>query len=214
MDPQAQDVQAYAEFADAKGFEIKYVIDTHIQADHLSGGRSLSERTGAQYCLHTSADVTFAFTPLTDAQELDLGNVTVKVIHTPGHTPESICLLVTDKTRGPEPWFLLTGDTLLVGAVGRPDLPGTVEESAAELYVSLQQKILSLPESLEFYPAHFSGSMCGAGMSGKPMSTLFFEKRWNPVLNLDRIAFVEKMISGMPPKPAAMESILSANRGA
>jgi hydroxyacylglutathione hydrolase len=100
VDPQAQDVQAYAEFADAKGFEIKYVIDTHIQADHLSGGRSLSERTGAQYCLHTSADVTFAFTPLTDAQELDLGNVTVKVIHTPGHTPESICLLVTDKTRG------------------------------------------------------------------------------------------------------------------
>lgn len=213
MDPQAQDVQAYAEFADAKGFEIKYVIDTHIQADHLSGGRSLSEITGAQYCLHTSADVTFAFTPLTEDQELDLGNVTVKVIHTPGHTPESICLLVTDKTRGAEPWFLLTGDTLFVGAVGRPDLPGTVEESAAELYDSLQRKILSLPESLEFYPAHFSGSICGAGMSGKSMSTLLFEKRWNPVLNLDRIAFVEKMTTGMPPRPAEMESILRANQG-
>jgi hydroxyacylglutathione hydrolase len=213
VDPQAQDVQAYAEFANSKGMDIKYVIDTHLQADHLSGGRSLSERTGAQYCLHTSADVTFAFTPLTDAQELDLGNVTVKVIHTPGHTPESICLLVTDKTRAPEPWFLLTGDTLFVGAVGRPDLPGTVEESTAELYDSLQQKILSLPESLEFYPAHFSGSICGAGMSGKPMSTLIFEKRWNPVLNLDRIAFVEKMTTGMPPRPTEMESILRANQG-
>jgi hydroxyacylglutathione hydrolase len=118
VDPQARDTQAYAEFANAKGMEIKYVIDTHIQADHLSGGRSLSEKTGAQYCLHTSADVGFAFTSLSDGQELDVGNVTVKVLHTPGHTPESICLLVTDKTRGPEPWFLLTGDTLFVGAVG------------------------------------------------------------------------------------------------
>ena len=193
--------------------EIKYVIDTHIQADHLSAGRSLSERTGAQYCLHTLADVDFAFTPLTDGQELDLGNVTVKVLHTPGHTPESICLLVTDKTRGPEPWFLLTGDTLFVGAVGRPDLPGNAQENAAQLYDSLKMKVLDLPETLEIYPAHFSGSLCGAGISGKPMSTLAFEKRWNPTLNLDRCGFVEKMTSGMPPKPPAMESMLRANRG-
>jgi len=129
VDPQERDVQAYAEFAKAKGIEIKYVIDTHIQADHRSSGRSLSERTGAPYCLHTSADVSFAFTPLTDAQELVLGSVTVKVI------------------------------------------------------------------------------------SGKPMSTLVFEKRWNPVLNLDRIAFIEKMTTGMPPRPAQMESILRANEG-
>ena len=193
--------------------EIKYVIDTHIQADHLSGGGSLSKTTGAQYCLHRSADVDFAFTPLTDGQELDLGNVTVKVLHTPGHTPESICLLVTDKTRGPEPWFVLTGDTLFVGAVGRPDLPGRLEESASELYDSLHRQILSLPDTLEFYPAHFSGSVCGAGMSGKPMSTLAFEKRWNPVLELDRSEFVEKMTSGMLAKPADMESILRANQG-
>ena len=134
MDPQTQDVQTYAEFAHAKGMEITHAIDTHIQADHFSGGRKLSEMTGAQYCLHTSADVSFAFTPLTDGQELDLGNVTVRVLHTPGHSPESICLLVTDNTRGPEPWFLLTGDTLFVGAVGRPDLPGNARESAAQLY--------------------------------------------------------------------------------
>jgi glyoxylase-like metal-dependent hydrolase (beta-lactamase superfamily II) len=100
VDPQARDIESYIEFADAKGMEIKFVIDTHIQADHLSGGRALAELTGAQYCLHESADVEPGFTPLTDEQELDLGNVSVKVLHTPGHTPESICLLVTDRTRG------------------------------------------------------------------------------------------------------------------
>jgi hydroxyacylglutathione hydrolase len=193
--------------------EIKYVIDTHIQADHLSGGRSLSEKIGAQYCLHTSADIGFAFTPLTDGLELDLGNVTVKVLHTPGHTPESICLLVTDKSRGPEPWFLLTGDTLFVGAVGRPDLPGNADESAAQLYDSLREKVLELPETLEIYPAHFSGSVCGAGMSGKPMSTLAFEKRWNPTLRLDRDDFIELMTRSVLPKPAEMETILRINQG-
>lgn len=213
MDPQAKDVDAYFEFAQSKGMEIKYVIDTHIQADHLSGGRTLSEKTGAQYCLHESADVGFDFTSLTDGQELDMGNVTVKVLHTPGHTPESVCLLVTDKTRGPEPWFLLTGDTLFVGAIGRPDLPGRAKESAGHLYDSLKEKILSLPETLEIYPTHFSGSVCGAGMSGKPMSTLAFEKRCNPVLHLDRTAFIESIASGLPPKPTEMESILRANQG-
>jgi glyoxylase-like metal-dependent hydrolase (beta-lactamase superfamily II) len=192
---------------------VKYVIDTHVHADHLSGGHGLSKKTGAPYCLHESADIDFAFTPLTDGQELDLGNVIVKVLHTPGHTPESICLLVTDKTRGAEPWFLLTGDTLFVGAIGRPDLPGHAEESAGELYDSLNEKILSQSETLEIYPAHFAGSVCGAGISGKPMSTLAFEKRWNPVLNLDRAAFIERIASGLPPKPIEMESILRANQG-
>jgi glyoxylase-like metal-dependent hydrolase (beta-lactamase superfamily II) len=194
--------------------EIKYIVDTHVQADHVSGGRTLAQLTGADYCLHESADVAFEVTPLTDHQELDLGNVSIRVLHTPGHTPESICLLVTDKTRGPEPWFLLTGDTLFVGAIGRPDLPGNVKESAAQLYESLHQKLLVLPETLEIYPAHFSGSLCGAGMSGKPMSTLAFEKRWNPTLALDRGSFIEKMASTSPPKPAEMEAVLRANRQA
>ena len=214
MDPQANDIDTYIEFAKAKGMEIKYVVDTHVQADHVSGGRALAQLTGADYCLHESADVAFEVTPLTDHQELDLGNVSIRVLHTPGHTPESICLLVTDKTRGPEPWFLLTGDTLFVGAIGRPDLPGNVKESAAQLYESLHQKILVLPEILEIYPAHFSGSLCGAGMSGKPMSTLAFEKRWNPTLALDRGSFIEKMASTSPPKPAEMEVVLRANRQA
>jgi hydroxyacylglutathione hydrolase len=214
VDPQANEVNTYIQFAKAKGMEIKYVVDTHVQADHVSGGRALAQLTGADYCLHESADVAFEVTPLTDQQELDLGNVSIRVLHTPGHTPESICLLVTDKTRGPEPWFLLTGDTLFVGAIGRPDLPGNVKESAAQLYESLHQKILVLPEILEIYPAHFSGSLCGAGMSGKPMSTLAFEKRWNPTLALDRGSFIEKMASTSPPKPAEMEAVLRTNRQA
>ena len=214
MDPQANDIDSYIEFAKAKGMEIKYVIDTHVQADHVSGGRRLAQLTGTDYCLHGAADVTFDFTQLTDDQHLDLGNVSIHVLHTPGHTPESICLLITDKTRGPEPWFLLTGDTLFVGSIGRPDLPGNVKESAAQLYESLHQKILVLPETLEIYPAHFSGSLCGAGMSGKPMSTLAFEKRWNPTLALDRGSFLEKMASTSPPKPAEMEAVLRTNRQA
>jgi glyoxylase-like metal-dependent hydrolase (beta-lactamase superfamily II) len=212
VDPQAKDVDAYIEFAKAKGMEIKYVIDTHIQADHLSGGVRLAQVTGAEYCLHESADVSFDFTALMDNHDLELGNVAIHVLHTPGHSAESISLLVTDKTRGSEPWFLLTGDTLFVGAVGRPDLPGNAEEGAAQLYKSLHEKILSLPEALEIYPAHFSGSVCGAGLSGKASSTLAFEKRWNPILTLDRAAFIEKMTSGLPPKPANIDIFLHANR--
>ena len=213
MDPQASDVDAYIQFAESKGMKITQVIDTHIQADHLSGGQLLAEKTGGNYCLHQSASVAFAFTPLVDRQELEFGNVIVQVLHTPGHTRESICLLVTDKTRGPEPWFLLSGDTLFVGAVGRPDLPGHARESAAELYDSLKNKILLLPATLEIYPTHFSGSVCGAGMSGKPMSTLAFEKRWNPALQLDREAFIETLTKGILPKPSNMETILRINQG-
>jgi len=194
--------------------KITHVIDTHIQADHLSGGRTLAIRAGADYCLHRSADVTFDFTPLTDGQEIVLGNVTIKVLHTPGHTPESISLLVTDRTRGPEPWFLLTGDTLFVGAVGRPDLPGHVEASARELYCSLQSKILTLPGYIEIYPTHFSGSSCGKGMSGKPASTLAFEKRFNPFLSLPSEAeFVAAITRDLPPKPAELEMTLRRNQG-
>jgi hydroxyacylglutathione hydrolase len=213
VDHQAKDVDRYVAFAESKGMAITHAIDTHVHADHVSGGPSLAERVGAHYCLHASADVAFEFTPLEDGEEIELGNVRARVRHTPGHTPESVCLLVTDLRRGPDPWFLLTGDTLFVGAVGRPDLPGEAERSAAELYESIHSKLLSLPDTLEIYPAHFAGSACGAGMSGKPMSTLAFERLWNPPLQLGRDEFVGVTSSGIVAKPGEMERVMPANQG-
>jgi hydroxyacylglutathione hydrolase len=212
VDPRTEDVDAYLSFAVSKGLQLTHVIETHVHADHRSGGRELARQTGASYCLHESADVAFPFTPLRHAEEIELGNTRVRVIHTPGHSPESICLLVTDLKRGTAPWFLLTGDTLFVGAIGRPDLPGRARENAAQLYESLHQEVLTLPDDVEIYPAHFSGSVCGVGLSGKPGSTLGFEKRWNPMLSLDRPAFVETLAT-VPPKPVEMEGILAFNRG-
>lgn len=206
------DVDAYIDLATKKGMRITHVIDTHVHADHLSGGPELAKRTGAAYCLHESADVAITFEPLRDGQEIELGNTRVSVLHTPGHTPESLCLVVTDLRRGSDPWFVLTGDTLFVGAVGRPDLPGRARENAAELHDSIHAKLLSLPGDVEIYPAHFSGSMCGAGMSGKPSSTIAFERRWNPLLSQSRDEFIAALCD-VPPKPAEMQEILRANRG-
>jgi glyoxylase-like metal-dependent hydrolase (beta-lactamase superfamily II) len=152
------------------------------------------------------------FTALHDNQEIELGNTHVKVLHTPGHSPESVCLLVTDRKRGSEPWFVLTGDTLFVGAVGRPDLPGRARRNAGDLYVSLHEKLLTLPGDIEIYPGHFAGSLCGAGLSGKPTSTMAFERRWNPMLSLDRDAFIEAL-ADVPARPDEMEQILAFNRG-
>ncbi len=213
VDPRVEDFPGYADFARSKGMQITHVIETHVHADHRSGGRALAELTGARYCLHESADVAFAFEPLRDGQEVELGNTRVRVLHTPGHTPESICLVVSDLRRGTAPWFVLTGDTLFVGAVGRPDLPGRTQESAAELHRNVHEKLLSLPEELEVFPAHFAGSACGAGMSGKPSSTIAFEKRWNGALSLSREEFVASVGQGIPPKPAGMEAILAFNQG-
>lgn len=212
VDPRADDVEAYQAFAEAKGMRITHVIDTHVHADHRSGGFALARRAGAHYCLHESADVALPFTPLRDQEEIELGNTRLLVLHTPGHSPESVCLVGTDLRRGPDPWFVLTGDTLFVGAVGRPDLPGRARENARDLYDSIHAKLLTLPAGLEIYPGHFAGSLCGAGLSGKPTSTLGFERRWNPMLSLTREAFVEAL-ADVPPKPGDMERIMVANRG-
>jgi hydroxyacylglutathione hydrolase len=213
VDPHEADVDAYIAFAASKGMTITHVFDTHVHADHRSGARTLAERTGATYCLHRSAAVAFPFEPLDDGQVIELGNTLVRVLHTPGHTPESISLVVSDLRRGPEPWFVCTGDTLFVGAVGRPDLPGHERENAVELRHSVRDKLLSLPDDLEVYPAHFAGSACGAGMSGKPASTLAFERRWNSLLGLDEAAFVEQVGGTVPPKPEGMAEILRFNQG-
>jgi hydroxyacylglutathione hydrolase len=212
VDARIEDVESYAAFASRKNMRITHVIDTHVHADHRSGGRALAARSGASYCLHESADVALAFTTLRDSQVVELGNTHVKVLHTPGHSTESVCLLVTDLKRGTDPWFVLTGDTLFVGAVGRPDLPGRARENAAELYASLHDKLLTLPDDVEIFPGHFSGSLCGAGLSGKPTSTIAFERRWNPILSLGRDAFIDAM-ADVPAKPPEMEQILAFNRG-
>ena len=212
VDPRTEDVDSYVAFASAKGMRITHVIDTHVHADHRSGGVALAHATGAAYRLHESADVRVPFTPMRDGEEIELGNTRVRVLHTPGHSPESVSLLVTDLKRGTDPWFVLTGDTLFVGAVGRPDLPGRARDNAAQRYTSIHEKLLTLPDDLEIYPGHFSGSLCGAGLSGKPSSTIAFERRWNAMLSMNQQAFVAAL-ADVPAKPAEMERILAANRG-
>jgi glyoxylase-like metal-dependent hydrolase (beta-lactamase superfamily II) len=213
IDPQERDLEAYASFARAKGMTITHVFDTHVHADHRSGGRSLARLVGAKYCLHRSAEVSFPFEPIDDGQRIELGNTLIDVVHTPGHTAESVSLVVRDLRRGPAPWFVCTGDTLFVGSVGRPDLPGHGERNAAELHASLHQKLLTLPDEVEIYPAHFAGSACGAGLSGKPSSTLAFEKRWNPMLGADLPSFVAHVAGATLTRPTDMEAILGFNQG-
>lgn len=212
VDIREEDVDAAIEFATSKGMRITYVIDTHVHADHRSGGLALADQAKARYCLHESARVSRPFEALHDGQVLEFGNTSIEVLHTPGHSPESVCLLVTDATRGAQPWFVLTGDTLFVGAVGRPDLRGRARESASALYDSVHQKLLSLDGDIEIFPGHFSGSMCGTGLSGKPSSTIAFERRWNPILSMDRSAFVDRL-ADVPPEPVDMFRILAFNRG-
>lgn len=211
VDPHLHEVDAYIAFAAAKGMRITHVVDTHVHADHRSGGAELARKVGALYCLHESADVALPFEPLRDGQEIELGNVRAKVLHTPGHTPESVSIVVTDHRRGTDPWFVLTGDTLFVGAVGRPDLPRKARENAETLYDTIHAKLLTLPDDVEVYPGHFAGSACGAGMSGKPSSTIAFERRWNTLLAKPRAEFVAALIE-VPAKPAEMEQIMRVNQ--
>lgn len=216
VDPVLGDEDWFIEEARKQDVQITHVIDTHIHADHFSGGRALAERCGGLYCLHESnvGKARFDFEPLKDGQRIDVGNVAIDVLHTPGHTPDSVCLLVTDKRRGEAPWFVITGDTLFVGAVGRPDLAGKEVEMAGQIWDSLHEKLLTLPNETEIYAGHVAGSVCGAGISGKPGSTIGFEKRWNPMLSMPREAFVEALTREIPPRPAEMDRMVEANLGA
>ncbi len=193
---------------------ITHVIDTHVHADHYSGGKKLAAMTGAAYCLHESNKglVKFDFKALRDGEMIELGNVVIKVLHTPGHTNDSVCLLVSDKRRSAEPWFVVTGDTLFVGSIGRPDLAGKEKEMAGILFDSLHSKLLPLPDMTEIFPGHQAGSVCGADISGKPSSTIGFEKRCNPGLRINnKEEFVSYLTSNIPHRPAEMDRIVAAN---
>src|SRR5438445_677002 len=177
-------------------------------AAHMSCNCRLSAATCARLSLHESADVRFPFNPLKDGQELRLGQLLIRAIHTPGHRPESVCLLVTNPPRSPMPSILLSGDTLFVGDVGRPDFGGP--EGAQAQYASIR-KLLDLEDYVEVFPAHFEGS-CGKGMCGRPSSTIGFERRFNPVLQLSAAGFLD-MESELPARPLNMQAILETNQG-
>ena len=226
VDPHLEHLDDYLAVATEAQSPIVAIVETHVQADHRSGAFVLAEQTGAPIYLYETADVAFPHRSLHDGEEITLGNDYLRVLHTPGHSPDSICLLVGDRVRGADPWFLLTGDTLFVGDAGRPDLtaneqsdqqansapPEEATRAAQTLYVSLQ-RLLTLPDDLELYPAHFAGSACGRTMSGKPSSTLGFERRFNPALQPRSPAdFVAFMLADLPPAPPQHREIRAANQ--
>ena len=193
--------ERYLEAAAAGGLRLRYVIDTHVHADHLSAGRELAEAAGAEYILHASAGARFPFRAVEDGDVLPLGNVEARVLHVPGHTPEHLALVVTDRTRGPEPWFVLTGHTLMVGDMGRTELASSAEAGARALFRSAE-RLRALPDYLEVLPGAFAGSVCGRGLSGKPTSTIGFERRFNRAFSLmDEEPFVRLMLQEIPPRP-------------
>jgi hydroxyacylglutathione hydrolase len=202
-----EDIDVYLRLAEETGMKICYVLDTHLHADHVSGARKLAQLTGAEYVLHADSGAHFDFSAVHEGDELDMGNVSIRVMHTPGHTPEHISLLVTDKARGLEPWFLLTGHTLMVGDMGRTELAASAAEGAAVLFETVQ-KLKSLPEYIEIFPGAFAGSVCGRALSGKPISTIGFERKFNRAFQIaDRDEFVRHMLREIPtPPPNAKEN--------
>jgi hydroxyacylglutathione hydrolase len=217
IEPHIDLVDRYLALAEAEGAAIVAVFDTHLQADHVSGLPELVARTGATAYLPEGAGVDFDHHPLSDRETVTLGNTEIAAIATPGHAIAHHAYLVTDHTRGGEPWFVLTGDALLVGDAGRPDLHAhgehTVEEMARALYRSVTERLLTLPDHLVLYPSHYSGSVCGRGLSANPISTIGFERAHNRALQLDsEDEFVAALLRDIPPAPEQQAAIVAANR--
>lgn len=210
VDPHIEHISDYLEVARQANSPIVAIFETHVQADHLSGAPQLAAATHAPIYLHESAQVSFPFTPVSDGAVIGLGNDYVRVLHTPGHSSDSMSLVVGDRVRADAPWMVFTGDTLFVGDVGRPDLHGDANTAvfAGQLYDSLFNKLLKLDDIVEVYPSHFAGSICGRAMSGKPSSTIGFERRFNPALQHSNreafIAFVQQNQTPIPPQFATI----------
>jgi glyoxylase-like metal-dependent hydrolase (beta-lactamase superfamily II) len=215
VDPHEALVDAYLDEAERAGAPIVAVFETHVQADHVSGLPALVEATGATAYLPARAGVEFEHEELEDGVEVALGNTLVRAVATPGHAPAHNAYVVADRRRGnAEPWLVFTGDSLLVGDVGRPDLHAQSEPEALarELYASLR-RLLELPDGVLVLPSHYGGSVCGRSLSGNPFSTIGFERQHNRALAAPDVeAFVRELLVDVPPPPADQATIVRANR--
>jgi glyoxylase-like metal-dependent hydrolase (beta-lactamase superfamily II) len=216
VDPHIDLLDDYIALAEAHGVPIVAVLDTHVHADHVSGLPELARRTGATAYLPEGAGVDFDHEPLADGARLELGNTVIDALSTPGHAPAHHAYVVTDHVRGEDPWMILTGDWLLVGDAGRPDLHAhgdqTAEQMARALHRSLRERLEILPDHLLLYPGHYSGSVCGRGLSAHPASTIGFERRNNPALHAaDEDAFVASLLEDLPDAPEQQAAIVAAN---
>ena len=203
IDPR-RDVDVYLDLARQHGLRITHILETHIHADYVSGSRELAARTGAPICGGAEGDYQFAFSPLEDGQTITIGEFTLEVIHTPGHTWEHVCFLVSGGEGAPAPWGLFTGDTLFAGEVGRPDIPGKEQEEplAQALFDSLHNRLLSLGDEIVIYPAHGQGSPCGASIGARQTSTIGYERRHNELLRIaDPDRFTDEVLGALDRVP-------------
>src|SRR5579875_3879936 len=218
IEPHAELLDEYLALAAAQDAPIVAVLETHLQADHPSGMAELAARTGATAYLPPGTGAELEHRVLADGEVLRLGNTEIRAMATPGHALAHHAYLVSDLTRDPEPWLVLSGDALLIGDAGRPDLHAHGERTAAQmarlLYRSITERLLALPDYVLLFPSHYSGSLCGRGLSANPISTIGFERRHNRALQFDcEEEFAQALLRDMPPTPERHEAILAANRG-
>ncbi len=213
VDPR-RDTDIYLETTRELGVKITHILETHLHADFISGHMDLARRTGAPIYAPRSANCDFEYRPLSEGDSFSIEDIRIDIIETPGHTPEHISYVVTDTSRGEEPVALFCGETMFVGDVGRPDLfPGRAEELASQLYDTLHEKLLKLPDFCEIYPAHGAGSLCGRSMASKRSSTLGYEKNYNYALMIrDRAEFIYSLTNNMPDAPDHFSRCTDINR--
>ncbi|HET9197714.1 MAG TPA: MBL fold metallo-hydrolase [Solirubrobacterales bacterium] len=214
VDPQ-WDVDPYRRLAGLHGVRIGHVLETHNHADHVSGHGRLCRSTGATVHVHELAEAEYPHEPFSHGWKLELGDLVVEAIHAPGHRPEHTCFLLGDRSRGGDPWALLTGDSLFIGDVARPDLAVEPREGAAEMFRSLHERLLPLPDEVEVWPGHLGGSLCGgSGLDLKCSSTIGFERRHNRALQIaDEAEFISDQVGSLGDKPPNIERIVGINRG-